>query len=198
MNRKVWVKAGGVCGIIMPIVTSALISLAIISYPPFSWTENALSDLGVQAGVTAILFNSSLIIGGTLMLIFAFGLYLHLHEKILGKIGAFISILDAIALGAIGVFPENMKPYHYYASVAFFVLFPLSMFFITVALLQIGKAKAGLFTFIAALFAAVVWVIQSTIHFGPNVAIPEALSALSAFAWLIVLGFKMLRPNSHH
>jgi hypothetical protein len=42
-----------------------------------------------------------------------------------------------------------------------------------------------------------VWAIQWTIGFGSNVAIPETLSALSAFAWFIVLGFKMLRETSH-
>jgi hypothetical membrane protein len=77
------------------------------------------------------------------------------------------------------------------------MLFPLAMFVITAAFLQMKKPKMGVFTFSAALFAAIVWAIQWTIQFGPNVAIPEALSALSAAAWSIVLGFKMLRHSSH-
>lgn len=191
-----WFKISGICGIITPIITLTLISLAIGSYPPFSWTENALSDLGVQEGITAILFNSSLIIGGILTLIFALGLFLYLHNM-LGKIGAFTFILDAFALSTIGVFPENIKSVHFYASVAFFVLFPLAMFFVTASFLQMREAKMGLFTFLIALFATIVWAIQWTIQFGPNVAIPEALSAFSAATWSIVLGYKMLRHSSH-
>lgn len=196
MERNMWLRICGICGIITPIMTLGVMSLAIASYPPFSWTENALSDLGVQEGITAILFNSGLIIGGILTLIFALGLLLYL-QNMLGKIGAFIFISDALALSAIGVFPENIKTAHYYASVAFFVLFPLAMFFVTASFLQMRKKKMGLFTFLSALFATTVWAIQWTIQFGPNVAIPEALSALSAATWSIVLGYKMLMHSSH-
>ena len=43
---------GIVAGIATPIVAFASILTAIASYPQFSWTNNALSDLGVVAGVT--------------------------------------------------------------------------------------------------------------------------------------------------
>lgn len=196
-ERDVWLKISGVSGVLTPIIAFTCISLAIASYPEFSWTENALSDLGVQAGVTAILFNSGLIIGGFLALVFALGLFMFLREKMLGRIGVFIFVLDTLALIAIGVFPENVEPAHYYASAVFFVLFPISMFVICAAFLLMGKVKMGLFTFLAAIVAAVVWIIQFTIRFVPNVAIPETISALSASTWSIVLGFKMLKEASH-
>ena len=47
-----WLKISGVCGTIAPIVAFTFILLAILNFPQFSWTENALSDLGVQEGVT--------------------------------------------------------------------------------------------------------------------------------------------------
>lgn len=115
----------------------------------------------------------------------------------LGRIGYFIFVLDTLALTAIGVFPENVKPVHYYASVAFFVLHPLSMFFFGATFLQMTKVKTGLFTFIVAIITAVMWTIQFTIQFGPNVAIPETLSALSASIWSMVLGFKMPKKDAH-
>jgi len=199
MNSKngVWLKISGVSGVLTPIIAFTFISLAIASYPEFSWTENALSDLGVQTGVTAILFNSGLIIGGVLALVFALGLFMYLREKMLGRIGVFIFVLDTLALIAIGVFPKNVELAHYYASVVFFVLFPISMFVICAAFLIMGKVKMGLFTFLAAIVATVVWIIQFSIRFVPNVAIPETISALSASTWSIVLGFKMLKEASH-
>jgi len=190
-----WLKISGVCGTIAPIVAFTFILFAITSYPQFNWTGNALSDLGVQEGATAILFNSGLVIGGILALVFASGLFV-LQKTMLGRIGVFIFVLAALAFMAIGVFSENAEPIHYYVSVTFFVLFPISMLVIGAAFLLTAKLKMGFFTFLAAIVAELVWAIQWTIGFGSNVAIPEALSALSALIWLMVLGFKMLREAS--
>jgi len=197
LKNVAWLKISGVSGILAPIVAFTLISLAIASYPQFSWTENALSDLGVQEDVTAILFNSGLIIAGILALIFATGLFIFLREKMLGRIGAFVLILATMALIAIGVFPENVRPIHYYASVAFFVLFPISMLFIVATFSFTGKVKMGLFTFVVAMVVAVVWIEYFSTRFVSNDAIPETISALSASAWTIVVSFKMLKETSH-
>ena len=184
-------KMSGISGMIAPIIAFTLILLAIAYSPNFSWTENALSDLGVQEGVTSTLFNSGLIISGVLGLLFATGLFKFLQGTLLSRIGAFASVLDAVALIAIGVFPKNVKPIHFYASVTFFTFFPISMFFFSAAFLQTSKTKLGLFTIIAAIIAAIVW----TVPFGRGVAIPETISALSVLTWSIVLGFKMLRAQ---
>ena len=104
MNLKnvAWLKISGVSGVLAPLVAFTFISLAITSHPQFSWTGNALSDLGVVEGVTAVLFNSGLIIGGILAIIFASGLFIFLRNRVLGRIGAFIFTLAALALVAIG------------------------------------------------------------------------------------------------
>jgi hypothetical membrane protein len=196
---ELMLKIAGVIGIVTPIATFTLILLAISSVPQFSWTENALSDLGVESGITAMVFNVALIACGLLLLIFASGLNMLLQKTVLGKIGAFVFAIDFLALTTIGVFPENIKPatLHYYVSVAFFALFPLSMFFITVGFLRTAKMKLGLFTLLAALVAVAIWVVQFTLHLFSNVAIPETVAALSASAWVIVLGSSMLKEASH-
>ena len=195
-KRAVWLKVSGISGILAPLVAFTFISLAIVYSPQFSWTENALSDLGVQEGVTAILFNYGLIIVGILALVFASGLFAS-QRMMLGRIGAFILILAALALMAIGVFPENVKPTHYYVSVGFFVLLPISILVLSATFLLMAKVKLGLFTFLVAAVAAAAWIIHWTIPFGSGVAIPEALSAVSASTCSIVLGFKMLKEASH-
>jgi hypothetical membrane protein len=188
-----WLKISGGCGILAPVTAFTFISLAIASYPQFSWTGNALSDLGVQKGVTAVLFNSGLVMGGILALLFGFGLFKILGDKALGKVGAVSFILVALALTAIGVFPENAGRIHYYVSVMFFALFPISAFIIGTTFLLKADLKMSLFTFLVAIVAAIVWVIHWTIGFGSNVAIPETLSAIPASTWSITLGFKMLK-----
>jgi hypothetical membrane protein len=190
-----WLKISGVCGILAPIVAFTFILLAILNSPHFSWTGNALSDLGVQEGVTATLFNSGLMIAGILLLVFVLGLFV-LQKTMLGRIGVFISVLAALALVAIGTFPESVEPTHYYVSVAFFLFLLVSMLVIGATFLLTARVELGFFTFLAAIVAALVWIMQWTIGFGSDVAIPETLSALSALIWLMVLGFKMLREAS--
>jgi len=198
MNLKnvTWLKISGVSGIVAPVVAFTFISLAIAYSPQFSWTENALSDLGVVEGVTAVLFNSGLIIGGILAIIFASGLFIFLRNRVLGKIGAFIFTLAALALVAIGVFTENFGIIHYYVSVAFFMFATISMLVICATFFIMGKVKMGLFTFPIAITAALVWVLQFVMRYVPNVAIPETISALLASTWTIVLGFQMLKQGS--
>lgn len=191
-----WLKISGVCGTIAPIVAFTFISLAITSHPQFSWTGNALSDLGVVEGVTAVLFNSGLIIGGILAIIFASGLFIFLRNRMLGRIGAFIFTLAALALVAIGIFTENFGRIHYYVSVAFFIFAPISMLIICATFFVMRKVKMGLFTFLTAIIAALVWVLQFAMRYVPNVAIPETISALLASTWSIVLGFQMLKQGS--
>jgi len=186
-----WLKISGISGILAPIIAFTLILLAISYSPSFSWTENALSDLGVQEGLTAFLFNNGLIITGVLAILFDTGLFTFLPENLSSRLSALVFVFDAFALTAIGVFPENVKPIHFYASITFFTLLPTSMFFLGATFLRMLKMELGFFTFIAAMVAVIVW----TIPFGKGVAIPETLSGLSASTWAIVLGVKMVKEG---
>jgi hypothetical membrane protein len=140
------------------------ILLAVFLSPQFSWTNMALSDLVVVGGATSVLFSTDLIISGLLTLAFGSGLFRLLQEKPPGKIGVFVFLLDVLALIAVGDFPENVKSMHYYASVAFFALIPLSMLLITGAFVLMGKVKRGLFTLLVAIFAASVWVVHFSLR----------------------------------
>jgi hypothetical membrane protein len=182
----------GACGIVAPIIALTCILLAINYAPQFSWTDSALSDLGVAKGIAAPLFNHGLVAGGVVALVFTAGLFRYLSNKTLDKAGTFFLALTALALVSIGIFPENVKPTHYYVSVAFFVLFPVSMLIHTVAFLLSNKKRMSLFTLFVAITAAAPWILYFTTHFVEGVAIPETVSAVSASAWLIVLGLKML------
>jgi hypothetical membrane protein len=190
-------KASGVCGVLAPVIGFLCVLFAVASHSQFSWFDNALSDLGVVEGVTAVLFNFGLIVSGVLTFVFGLGLFAFLHKKVLGVTGALIFVLGALALTLIGIFPESAKPMHYYASVAFFALFPVSMFLICAEFLSSSRIRMGLLTFVSAAFAAIVWIIQFTVRPVSGVAIPETLSALAASAWVVVLGLKMFRDASY-
>jgi hypothetical membrane protein len=195
-SRIDWLRVSGACGIAAPVIAFTCILLAIAYYSPFSWTGNALSDLGVQEGLTQILFNYGLVVSGLLALLFALGIYVFLGARISGRVGALLFALATLALTAIGVFNENSTPMHWYASVAFFIFFPISMLLLTVAFLMLGQLRVGLFTFLTAAIAATPWIVYFNVRYVENVAVPETISALAASVWAIVLGFKMLKQAS--
>lgn len=184
MNVKL-VRVSGWFGIISPILGFAMIFLAIGTAPWFSWTENALSDLGVR-GLTAVIFNSGLILTAASMMAFSLGIYELTRGSLIGR-GGFAALFAAsVFLAGIGFFPETMEPHHLYFSVAFFVALPVSLFLMGGFMLGRGMRAFGMLTIASAIVAALVWT--------PNwdgVAIPEAASALSAGIWSAVLGLHM-------
>jgi hypothetical membrane protein len=186
----------GICGFLAPVFAFALIFSAVVSYPQFSWVDNALSDLGVVAGVTAVLFNSGLIMSGVLCFIFATGLFVFLGESAVGRIGAFVLVLASLALFAIGVFPENVRPVHYLVSVMFFVLLPISMLIIVGAFWLMRQVRMAVFTLLVAIVAAAPWVLLFLVRYVSGVAVPEAVSAFAGSVWAVVLSGKMLKQAS--
>jgi len=180
------VRIGGLCGIAAPIITIALIMLAIYLSPWFSWTDNALSDLGVREA--AAIFNSSLIIGGLLALVFALGLREILKEHWLENVGTALFILDAILLCCIGVFPESAGRIHLYVSVAFFLLLPASLVLIGAAAAMGPCKRLGMVTIASGFVTGLIWMFPWA-----SPAVPEMLTSLTASFWSVLFGFKMLR-----
>lgn len=190
--NKLLLKAAGVLGLATPLFVFACILGAIASWRSFSWTANALSDLGVQWGFTATLFNAGLVVGGLLFMVFAVGLWAFLGRRWVGKLGLCLFFVACLAIVAIGVFNETFSPTHYIASVMLFVFMPLSFLVFVGALWLEGRRGLSLFTLALGLIAVAVWVLQFKVQYVPNVAIPEAVSGLTGSAWVMVLGYLML------
>ena len=188
-------RVSGIYGVLAPVLAFTFILMAVWSHPQFSWTANALSDLGVVSGVTAGIFNSGLVVCGVLCLTFAIGLYLLLIENTMGRVGVIVFALACLSLVAIGTFPESVSPTHYLVSVAFFVLLPISLLVITAGFAANRHAKMALFTLVVAVVAALPWVLYFTVHYVSGVAIPETISGLAGGVWTVVLGYKMLRAE---
>jgi len=190
-KRITIMRLAGSFGLTNPVIVFALIALSISYSPWFSWTENALSDLGVR-GIAAILFNSGLIIGGVLAITFAIGLREILPRRLLARAGVLLLILAAAALCAIGLFPETAGSIHFYASVSFFTLFPISLFLIGAVMIQHPSMKSlGVLAVLAGSTAAAVWALSWT-----SAAIPEALSSLAVSVWSMASGAGLLREAS--
>jgi hypothetical membrane protein len=188
-------------GVAVPVVAFTFIILSILTYPQFSWTNNALSDLGVVPGITATLFNFGLYASGLMSLTFAIGLYKLLNKNALGKIGAVIFGGACIALEGIGVMPENFGsslsfPFHYVVSVAFFTLVPTALLVIAYHFLITHEKQLAEFTLLIAVTAAAPWLLYFAVQYVPGVAIPELVSALAVSAWSVTIGWRMYKVGS--
>jgi hypothetical membrane protein len=196
-RNLVYQRIGASSGIVAPIVAFVCILTAIASYPTFSWTNNALSDLGVIPGITASLFNFGLLASGILAFNFAiFGLFTYFGKSWVGKIGSVVFAAATLALIAISVFNEHFSPTHYLVSVAFFTLAPIALFILTVGFWLCRMRGLAGFTVAVGIAAALPWLLLFGYNYVPNVAIPEFLSGLAVSAWVIVLGIRMLRSKA--
>jgi len=184
LARKKWLGLAGLCGVAAPVVALSLIFLAVSISPWFSWSANALSDLGV--GEAAWVFNSGLMAGGILTMVFAAGLLVAFRGRVLRRVGAVLLFFDAVALFGIGLFSEAAGDIHFYFSVAFFVLLPLSLFLLGAGAVMAGSKKFGSFTIVDGILVALPWAFS-----WDGVAIPEAISALVASVWIVAEGARL-------
>lgn len=182
------------CGVTSPVTALSFIFLAISYSPWFSWTENALSDLGVSSAAT--IFNSGLILAGFLSTIFAVGFIKRVGKEPLRFAGAFLLVLGAVSFMAIGVFPESAGWIHFCVSAAFFTLELIALLLIGTAFIQKPSEKhSGLFTILAAVWGIGVWMFWFWAFPQRGVAIPELLSSLAFQSWSIVFGARLLKKS---
>jgi hypothetical membrane protein len=71
-NSRMSIRIAGISGILASTLPLIMIFTSTVLENSFSWNKNALSDIGVSQ--TAWLFNSALVIGGLLNLLFVVGL----------------------------------------------------------------------------------------------------------------------------
>jgi hypothetical membrane protein len=184
MNLKV-LRLAGFFGIIAPLFGFMIIAMSIWLSPWFSWTGNALSDLGAE-GLGSVVFNSGLAMTAALLMMFSAGLLEMTKGDVVGQVGGAIHLLSAGFLLGIGILNITIEPWHYYVSVGFFAAMPLSAIFIGLFCYRKSMRFYTLLAWGSASLAVVVWLLPWT-----SVAIPEALSAAYMSVWQIILAYWM-------
>jgi len=177
-------KIAGICGILIPVVFLGSIAVAMSLSPWFRWTNNAISDLGVE-GIAAIIFNNGVIIAGILTLIFSIGL-----TKILSnKIGGYFLSMSGISLIFVGIFPEALFIPHYISSVAFFGFLSVSLLVLSFTIKKNPFEKnMGALAFIFVILAGIALYLLTVFN---GIAIPEAFACFPALFWCAMYGLKM-------
>ncbi|MCP8313307.1 MAG: DUF998 domain-containing protein [archaeon] len=180
-------------GVIAPIWGLMSIGISIALSPWFSWIDNALSDLGVS-NVSPI-FNSGLIICGTLASLFIVALIRIERTSRLGLAGSILLLLSSLSLIGIGVFSEAFGLIHFYFSVSFFVSLILSSIILGIHFtLNLSSRPLGIFTLLVGIVSFISWVGWAIVR-PLGVAIPETISAFLAFFWFFILSIRMYKEN---
>ena len=196
MSAKVQklIRIAGISGIIASTLPLIVIFASTVLEKSFSWSKNALSNIGVSQ--TAWLFNSALIIGGLLNLLFAFGLRNYLGKKRLVKVGVSLLIVSSISLALVGVFTENCNIIHALVALGYLLLAPVGIIFIGQGEKnkQFGKVSLSLgITALLAIFGlpVITFVVNLQIGF----AVPEFAESLVLSIWTFWVSLNLLRRN---
>ncbi|MEM3382544.1 MAG: DUF998 domain-containing protein [Nitrososphaerales archaeon] len=180
-------------GILTPVLALLSISISIALSPWFSWTNNALSDLGVSS--VALIFNAGLIMSGIFASFFSISLAILNRKNSIRFVGSITLFLSSLSLIGVGFFSESFGLVHFYFSVAFFTLLIISLIIFGVHFtLNMSTRLLGAFTLLFGIISLIFWIIWAITH-SSGVAIPEIINTVLASSWIVMLSIKMYKEK---
>jgi len=163
-----------------PVTAYLFTGFSIASAPWFSWSENALSDLGhaVRSDV-APYFNFGLAFGGSLVLVYAVTVFRR-HAKF----SSLCLAASAFSLQLIAVFDEVYGSLHLAVSVLFFVS-------ICVASVAYAIERRSLLAAIAVVVSLASWISYWAGIYEAGIAVPEVVSFTPVASWVVRSAWKI-------
>ncbi|MGD0330384.1 MAG: DUF998 domain-containing protein [Nitrososphaeria archaeon] len=191
-KMSICMKFAGLFGIISSVLPLIMILTATFISGWFRWDTNALSDLGISKEST--IFNSAVLIGGTIDFLFALGISQYLDKDRRIKIGVVSIMLSSICLALVGIFTENHLALHATFAIGYFILAPIGFILIGYGTRQGLTRKVSIVAGIAAIMAIFVlpivfFVLSARVGF----AVPELIEALIISAWTTFMSIKLLK-----
>jgi hypothetical membrane protein len=172
-------------GPITPICAVIFIGTSIALSPWFSWTNNAISDLGVSD--VAFTFNSGLMLTGLLLSVLAISFARMNRESRLSLAGAIVLFVTGVSVVCVGVFTENFMHLHILFSLICFLSLILSSILFGLHFAFNRETRGiGILALSAGPLSIFVWIAIGM----PGVAIQETLSAFAAFTWFIPVSMR--------
>ncbi|ASI98726.1 DUF998 domain-containing protein [Thermococcus celer] len=166
-----------------PIIFILGLAIVLSRNPWFSFTENALSDMGSIGNPVNHYFNGFLMILAILGFIAAVGA---LRNGL-----SYAMPLAMVFLFLVGVFPEEYAP-HGPSAVLFYVLALADIAIVGVKLGARGLSVGYLWSVLAVVtFALMLYLVKARIFRG--LAIPELVGAATIMAWFVYVGLLELR-----
>ena len=187
-------RIGTWCGLAAPAIGLGTVLLATLLAPWFSWTGNALSDLGDPARATAPLFNWGQGVAGLLALAFAARLWSDAAGWL--RRGALAVLAAAfVSLVGVGVFPTPTD-LHVPVSVSFFVTLTYGLWLYGSAEALDGAPGRGVAIIWLGVGNVTAWVAYAALAPFDGVAIPEIVGAVALAAWAVPTALRLRRGDS--
>lgn len=191
IKNSLFLRLAGLSGVLGSVLPLVMVLAATFFSTWFSWNENALSELGV--GEQATLFNSAMLIGGALNLLFGLGLYKYFSGEKLIKSGVTSIMLSSISLALVGVFTVDYHIPHGLAAFGYFMLSPTGFLLIASGTKGGIIRKLGFICGVGALFAILVLpVVFLALSLNVGFAVPELIEGLIISVWTIYLSTRLI------
>ena len=167
-------------GILAPLVAIFFIAVSIILSPWFSWSRNALSDLGHSVdSEVAPLFNFGLLLCGFLIIHYAITCFSN-HAKYT----SYPLILTGLSLQLVATFDELYRSHHVLVSVLFFVALGFTS-------LTYSLEKRSVLAFVALIIGSFSWILYGLDIYSMGIAVPEIVSSLAAVIWIMLSSLRI-------
>ena len=168
------------CGIVGPLTAMSFISLSIFLSPWFSWSENALSDLGhsINSPVAA-LFNFGLLLTGFFVI-----LYSLISFQNYAKNTSYFLLTAGLSLQLIAMFDEVYGSLHTAVSVLFFVTLTLA----SISYFVEKKSMLAVFALTLGVFS---WILYGLDLYTLGIAVPEAVSSIATTSWVVKSAYRL-------
>jgi hypothetical membrane protein len=194
-QKQSLVRLAGAFGILGTVLPMIMVLSATVLSSWFRWDTNTLSQLGV--GEQATLFNSALLLGGTLGFLFALGLWQYYFNKgRLAKAGIISIMLGNISLSLVGIFTIDHLTMHSIVAFGYFVLIPIGFLLVAFGTKENVVKKLSIICGFSALMAILV---LPTILFGFSLkigfAVPEEKEAIIIAVWTLFMAAKLIGSN---
>ncbi|WP_258084019.1 DUF998 domain-containing protein [Thermococcus thermotolerans] len=167
----------------LPLIFVMGLLLVVSRNPWFSFTGNALSDMGSIRNPVNYYFNGFLMVFAVLGFIAAIGA---LRNGL-----SYLMPLAMVLLFLVGVFPEEYAP-HAPAAVFFYVLALADIAIVGIKLGRSGTSAGYAWSVLAVItFAMMLYLVKARVFKG--LAIPELIGAATILAWFVYVGMLQLR-----
>ena len=194
VRRQTLLRLAGACGSLGSVLPLVMVLSATFLSSWFSWSANALSELGV--GEQAALFNSAMLIGGALNLLFAVGLRQYLNNERRTLAGVGLIMISSVFLTLVGVFTIDHLTLHGIAAFGYFMLTPVGFLLIGLGTKEETIKKLSFSCGTAALFAILVlpvMILALSLRIG--FAVPELIESLAISVWTLPISARLLAAN---
>ncbi|MFZ7138193.1 MAG: DUF998 domain-containing protein [archaeon] len=161
-------------GIVGPLTAMVFISLSMFLSHWFSWSQNALSDLGhsINSPVAA-LFNFGLLLTGFFIILYSLTSF-RKHAKNT----SYFLLAAGLSLQFIAMFDEVYGSLHTAVSILFFIMLSLS------SISYFVEKRSTLAAF-ALIIGVLFWVIYGLDLCAFGIAVPETVSSVASAFWVI-------------